>query len=227
MRRLLFFLRTRFLPVKTARYVCLFLLALGLAGGAHAQVDSSARADTTERIQAMPKVKKQRIYRPDSTHLPKTAIFRSAVVPGWGQVYNHSWWKVPFIYGGFTMLGISAHNNAQLYKKYLRQAQLIDQGLPIDAEFVARGYTSANRDIFVQAKDVTKRNRDISYISIGAVWAVQVVEAYIQAKFQHSYSMDDNLTFRVKPNLIQQPMFAYAPDGIGFTPAVSLLILLK
>ncbi|MBE7177793.1 MAG: hypothetical protein INR69_15410 [Mucilaginibacter polytrichastri] len=211
--------------MKTALSV-VFLLFVLQTFSAHAQVDSSASADTIERIQAMKKPKKQRVWRPDSTHLPKKAIFRSAVVPGWGQIYNHSWWKVPLIYGGFTSLGIAAHNNAQLYKKYLRQATLIDQGRPLDPEFALRGYTASNRDIFVQAKDVTKRNRDVSIISIGAIWVVQVVEAYVQAKFQHSYSMDDNLTFQVKPNLIQ-PMYAYTPGTTGFTPAVSLVIHIK
>ena len=40
-----------------------------------------------------------------STHSPQKAVLRSAVLPGWGQVYNKQTWKVPIIYAG---LGITA-----------------------------------------------------------------------------------------------------------------------
>ena len=31
---------------------------------------------------------------------PKVASRRSAIIPGWGQIYNDSWWKVPILYAG-------------------------------------------------------------------------------------------------------------------------------
>ncbi|HCN83771.1 MAG TPA: hypothetical protein DIT07_09125, partial [Sphingobacteriaceae bacterium] len=34
--------------------------------------------------------------------MPHTAVVRSAILPGLGQIYNKRWWKVPFIYGGFV-----------------------------------------------------------------------------------------------------------------------------
>src|SRR5665213_7413 len=36
---------------------------------------------------------------------PKVALFRSAILPGWGQFYNKKYWKIPIIYGA---LGITA-----------------------------------------------------------------------------------------------------------------------
>jgi hypothetical protein len=45
------------------------------------------------------KVKKVRVYN------PKKAALRSAILPGWGQIYNKKYWKLPIVYGA---LGTSA-----------------------------------------------------------------------------------------------------------------------
>ena len=36
-------------------------------------------------------------WKPD----PMRAVWLGAVVPGLGQIYNRSYWKLPIVYGGF------------------------------------------------------------------------------------------------------------------------------
>ena len=38
---------------------------------------------------------------------PQKASRLSAIVPGLGQVYNKQYWKLPVIYGGYAVIGIT------------------------------------------------------------------------------------------------------------------------
>jgi hypothetical protein len=58
------------------------------------------------------------IYNPDSTHSPHKAAMRSLMVPGWGQVYNRSYWKVPIIYGVLGSLASAIVSNQQQYSQF-------------------------------------------------------------------------------------------------------------
>lgn len=214
----------------SAKALLLVVFFLLFSAYASAQTDSTATKkdvvkqapkDTVKEDAPKIKPKKQRIYKPDSTHLPSKAVFRSAVIPGWGQLYNKRWWKVPFIYGGLTGLGLSINFNQFYYKKYLALA-VRKQNM----EVIEAPYTNTTLEAFTSAKTFYKRNRDLSTIGIGALWAIQVVEAYIDAKFIHSYSMDDNLAFKLSPKIIPQPVYAFTP-GMAFTPGLSLIISIR
>jgi len=58
--------------------------------------------------------------------MPKKAAWRSAIVPGLGQIYPiKDGWKVPFIYGGIVSLGaglLSLKSDA-IIKSFLGEVQ--------------------------------------------------------------------------------------------------------
>ena len=195
------------------------------------------KVDTVKRSSFAPKIKKEPVYHPDSTHSPKLAVRRSLFIPGWGQYYNRGLWyiKVPAIYLGLGLLGNAIIVNQKQYKVYLALARISNTGgIPQPGDRLYASYLKYKReyDLYVvnygatyadleNAANGYQRNFQISILSVLVVWGVQVVEAYIDAKFINAYTVDNNLSFKVSPT-IMQPMYAsnfnnaFIP-GIKFT----------
>ncbi len=49
--------------------------------------------------------------------IPRKATFRSAVLPGWGQAYNHEYWKIPIVYGALAVPATLYVYNNTYYKR--------------------------------------------------------------------------------------------------------------
>ena len=41
---------------------------------------------------------------------PRSVLFKSMMIPGWGQIENRQIWKVPIIYGLFAGIGVYTVN---------------------------------------------------------------------------------------------------------------------
>src|ERR1044071_10463991 len=50
-------------------------------------------------------------------HEPRKATLRSAIIPGWGQAYNHQYWKIPLVYGALAIPAATFIYNNKWYKK--------------------------------------------------------------------------------------------------------------
>lgn len=48
------------------------------------------------------------------------AVLRSAIIPGWGQIYNESYWKVPIVWGVGGWFVYNYLKNDKDYKNYQR-----------------------------------------------------------------------------------------------------------
>ena len=132
--------------------------------------------------------------------MPKKALLRSAMLPGLGQYYNGGvWWlKVPAIYGGLIAFGIAIHDNQSMYNLFLKEAQYRQiNNKPLDPRYEA--YTD---DGIITIKNGYRRNRDLSILGIVGVYAVNIIEAYVDAKF-FRFDIDDDLSLNISPSLRQ------------------------
>jgi len=138
--------------------------------------------------------------------MPKTAVRRSAILPGWGQLsVNKKWWKVPIIYGGVAGL-IYSYDVAQSgYKEMLAEAQY---RLLNNNQYLNEKYAAANQEWIIQAKDFYRRNRDLTILLGVGLYALNLIDAYVDAKM-FRYDMADDLSFKINP-LIEQPIGIYA-----------------
>ena len=226
-----------------------YLITLFLIGGLAFPVCAQTRDTTVRTLPAgtesrksetdptkgiAPKIKKEKVYHPDSTHSPHTAWTRSAFVPGWGQVYNHHWWKVPAIYAGLGLFVNAVIVNQKDYKMFLAVAKYQQLGIPYtDARYDNDShredyitYGKFSKDAIINAKDGAYRNKEISILSFLAVWGVNIVDAYIYGKLQHSYSMDNNFGFKIAPTTINQSVYA-SNFNTTFTPGLKITITLR
>jgi hypothetical protein len=165
-----------------------------------------------------PKVKKEKVYHPDSTHSPHTAVIRSLIIPGWGQLYNHQWYFVPAIYTGLGLLVDAIIFNNTYYKEFLQLAKYREYGItptpgmPYYADAIL--YQQQPDQAIYDANDGYRRNRDLCILGLAGAWGIQCIQAYIQAKFIHSYSVDNNLSMRVEPGVLNHPsLFAQTSTG--------------
>jgi signal peptidase I len=156
-------------------------------------------------------------YHPDSTHSPQKAIIKSLILPGLGQIYNHHWWKVPLIYTALGLLGDAYVFNERYYQEFLALAQSREHGtaIPVGNKYYTDYilYQSVPDQSIYDANDSYRRDRDLSIMGFVAFWGIQVVDAYVSAKFQHSYTMDTDFTLRVDPTLLNQNMLAQGFSG--------------
>src|SRR5258708_6238604 len=192
-------------------YKCLFLIwfVFGLVLVAKAQkpdtVVVKSRTDSLNRKRDSitskpykPKITKEKVYHPDSLHSPHKAVMRSLMIPGWGQLYNHRWWKLPIVYGGLGLLADVVVFYQQNYKLFLKEAQLREKGI-LNTPANSKKLAQVSNDDVVTYTNLYRRDRDLGILGFIGGWGIQMIDAYIDAKFIRSYTMDNNLSFKVSP----------------------------
>jgi Family of unknown function (DUF5683) len=214
---------------------CLFLIwfVIGFAVAAKAQQPDTAvkrksdsiilKHDSLKSKKFVPKITKEKVYHPDSLHDPHKAVMRSLMIPGWGQLYNHRWWKLPFIYAGIGLLGDAIVFNQHYYSLFLKEALLRERGAP-QSQLNPLFSQISNPDV-TTATDSYRRDRDLCILGTLGAWGIQMIDAYIDAKFIRSYTMDNNLSFKISPGTLSQPGYAF--NSNSFIPALRITFTLK
>ncbi|WP_121665822.1 DUF5683 domain-containing protein [Mesonia aquimarina] len=124
---------------------------------------------------------------------PAKAAFYSAVLPGLGQAYNGSYWKIPLVYaaiGGGVYAFI--YNNNQ-YNKY-RDAYKSRLAGETDDEFI----NVLSDDALIDAQKRFRRNKEISILVTIAAYALNIIDANVEAHLQQ-FNVSEDLSLR--PNL--------------------------
>lgn len=131
------------------------------------------------------------------THSVSKATWLSTAIPGAGQFYNGAYWKMPIIYGGLGACIYLAIDNHRIYRRYL------------DAFFLKIDSNATETNIYVQAyserelielQNIYRDWRDLAIIIGAVVWALNVVDAHVDAHL-YDYNMSDNLSLRAEPSL--------------------------
>src|SRR5665647_466988 len=160
-----------------------------------------------------------RIKKSVAVHSPRRATIYSAVLPGLGQIYNRKYWKLPIIYGGFATLGYFINFNNQEYVKFRQAYSDIIDGDPNTISYmklVTNEYllkpenVSQLIDRLRSAKDYWRRNRDLVVIGTAVFYAVNIIDASVDAHF-FNFDIGDDLTI----NWVPGPIFCMDKKLVG------------
>lgn len=194
-----------------------FLLLFGTTAKAQEQVvtDSmdvqftSIKADSifvaSDTVISKPK-RDWSTWRPN----PKRAMWLAIVLPGAGQIYNRKYWKLPIVYGGFVGCAYAMRWNNQMYSDYSQAYldlmdddpntqsynQFLHLGAKIDETNIQR-----YQQLFKKRKDKFRRWRDLSFFCLVGVYALSIIDAYVDASLSE-FDISKDLSLRVEPTIL-------------------------
>lgn len=186
------------------------------------KADSVQLVDASElEVQTLPEVP----WRPD----PLRAVWLGAICPGLGQMYNRSWWKVPIVYGALMGCGYAILTTQVSYSEY-KQAYIdlyndnaagtvteddmtktYNAILPDGYTIARMGGTSAYVSKLQNWQNTYRRYRDIAIVATVVVYALTLVDAYVDAQL-FDFDISPDLTMQVEPELYFDPMM-HRPNG--------------
>lgn len=145
-------------------------------------------------------------WRPE----PKRALWLALVLPGAGQIYNRKFWKLPIIYGGIVGCVYAMKWNNQMYHDYSQAYMDIMDNDPNTAsynQFMHLGAKITNenlatyQNLFKNRKDRFRRWRDMSFFVLVGVYALSVIDAYVDASLSE-FDISNDLSLSVEPAII-------------------------
>ncbi len=133
-------------------------------------------------------------------HSPKKATIMSAVLPGLGQIYNRKYWKLPIIYGGLAGLVYSAGFADKRYKNYKEAYILRTDENPATIDKydyqLDNGEMKYSENGLLELKEYYRRNRDLSYIILFGIYALNIIDANVDAHF-FNFDISDDLSLNI------------------------------
>jgi len=141
---------------------------------------------------------------------PQRALWLALVIPGGGQIYNRKYWKLPLVYGGFIGCLYAMNWNNSQYKDYSQAYLDISDNDPGTASYnkflhLGMKITPENeqryKDIFKKRKDKFRRWRDLSFFVLCGVYALSVIDAYVDAELS-VFDISKDLSLKVEPAFI-------------------------
>jgi hypothetical protein len=222
-----------------------------MSAGVQAEVDSlniRLPKDTVARLYHKSIVKTTVVQVTDSMKAkafksdPTKVVWMAAILPGYGQILNKKYWKLPIVYGGFlgcayaitwnngryqsyknAYLDILRYNSDASYQKTVQANpgaisfyQILPKGVTIDNLGGFAQYTV----YLQQAQDGSRRYRDLSVIISIAYYALTIVDAYVDAQL-YDFDISPDLSMHLEPALIQNK------NGLNKTLGLQCSIRLK
>lgn len=179
-------------------------------------IDTAAIAMQSDSIIESP-IKNQKQFIPDS----KKSVWMAMVLPGAGQIYNRKYWKLPIIYGGFVGCAYALTWNSKMYKDYSQAYQDIMSDNPNNDSYkdFIPPYVDINsnldyyKETFKNAKDIYRRQRDLSIFAFIGVYILSIIDAYVDAELS-DFDISKDLGMKLEPTLFNDA-FRNRPQGVG------------
>ena len=136
---------------------------------------------------------------------PTGALWRSAVLPGWGQAYNGQLYKTPIVVGLVGGLaGLAIHSNSQFHtfnEAYLYAVYLDEDPHPFpEFEESYNMYPGVSASTLRSERDRYRRSRNLFVIGALLAYGLNVLDAYVNGHLI-GFDVGEDLAFGVIPNV--------------------------
>ena len=139
-------------------------------------------------------------FKPD----PSKSLWLALTFPGAGQIYNRKYWKLPIIYGGAVGVAYAVSYYGGHYNDYMRGYRDYldsDPNTNYHLELIPKGYPEASAGNYVKNRvNSLRRYRDIFIVVGVAVYALSVIDAYVDAQLA-DFDISTDLSMKVRPKL--------------------------
>jgi len=186
------------------------------------QLANSTLIDTSIKIKADTTIPKDMTAKDTivkKKHDPAKATRRSAIIPGWGQAYNHQYWKIPIVYGVLAVPASTFIYNNKWYKKTKDAYEIVvneetDRYDEIDPKLIdpATGMPLSAQDLQYY-RNTFRRDRDYSILFFLIAWGVNVVDATVFGHLK-DFDVSDDLSMHLQPDY--NPVTKQPGIGLAF-----------
>ncbi|HNN71080.1 MAG TPA: DUF5683 domain-containing protein [Ferruginibacter sp.] len=136
---------------------------------------------------------------PGKAYNPRIAMYRSAILPGWGQATNKKYWKIPVVYAALGTTTYIFFRNVKQYRE-ARDAYLnaID-GYPGNDFEIPQPYYSVKDqpERIKNFRNQVRQNVDYTVLFFILFWGLNVVDATVDAHLK-TFDVSDDLSLRIR-----------------------------
>jgi len=187
--------------------VFFFLILIFLQGASlhlYAQHDSTTKVNSGKEI-LLDTLKPQKdsasvmLAKKDSlsSHDPRKATLRSAIIPGWGQAYNRQYWKIPIVYGALAVpTSLFIYNNTWYQRTKDAYDILVNGGDSSKIDPVLQGLSAEDMQYY---RNTFRKNRDYSALFFLLIWGLNVADATVSAHLK-DWDVGNNLSLHLEPD---------------------------
>ncbi len=145
-------------------------------------------------------------------HSPRKAALLSAVLPGAGQIYNRKYWKVGVLAAGTGALIYGLNFNQRNFKLFKTELIHRQQGKG-EANLDLVKYSDSNLN---ELQEFYHRNRDLTIVGISLLYAINIIDATVDAHF-FDFNINDDLSMRIRPEPVYSSILTMPVTGLGLT----------
>ncbi|MBU2996493.1 hypothetical protein KO500_08605 [Cellulophaga baltica] len=163
---------------------------------------------------------KQKTINPLS---PAKAAFYSAVIPGLGQAYNKSYWKIPIVIAALGTSIYAYDYNNKLYQRFRtaykrRLAGFTDDEFYDLAPFSDEELTEPeySTDALQSSQEKYQEDRDLMLLVTIGIYVLNIIDANVDAHLKQ-FNVDDNLSVEFQPYLNYDQVTSGKNIGMALT----------
>ena len=162
-------------------------------------------------------------WKPD----PIRAVWMGAIIPGYGQIYNRSYWKLPIVYGTFMGCAYAIVWTNGIYTDYKTAYRdiatdpnynpldptksyvaILPKGYGIDAGTGSAGSMGGKQKYttYLQSNmNSYRRYRDITIVAMVVAYTLSLIDAYVDAQL-YDFDISTDLSMNIEPRVTRDPL---------------------